>query len=79
MTTSNLIALWARKGARISDHGRMCDECAFRTGTKANLDPNNARNAADCVAYHSGTFYCHMPGRQDQKCAGYLYAMELEK
>lgn len=74
---ADLISGWARKGAKLSDHGRMCDECAFRKGSAAQSEPHNVNAAASCLAYY-GAFNCHKNGYEDagKPCAGFLYAKE---
>jgi hypothetical protein len=72
VTDAELITLWARKGAAHSNHGAMCEECAFRCGAKGNLCPSTTRDAAEAVAYETATFHCHL-GNQ-HVCTGFLYA-----
>lgn len=77
---ANLISSWARKGAKLADHGRMCDECAFRKGSVAQSEPHNVNAAASCLAYY-GAFNCHKNGYEDagKPCAGFLYAKEYRE
>lgn len=72
MSTAEIITIWARKGAAISNHGKMCGECAFRRGAKGNLDEEAVDDAACAVAYENSVFHCHL-GNQGV-CSGYLYA-----
>ncbi len=75
MNNSERLAFMAKEGAKISQHGSMCNGCAFKSGTDANLEVHNVRSAMECVAY-TGTFYCHVVSANDpiKICAGYLYA-----
>jgi hypothetical protein len=73
---ADLIAKWARNGAATGiDCGKMCDECAFRTGSAAQSEPHNVSAAATALAYE-GIFNCHINGFENagHPCAGFLYA-----
>ena len=76
---ADMIAGWAQDGAALGvDHGRMCDECAFRKGSVAQTEEHTVSAAADCIAFY-GKFNCHENGFEDagRPCAGFLYAQEF--
>lgn len=70
-----LLTLLAKRGAERSKgkHGKMCNGCAFKEGTEANND-QIVFTAADCISGCPHLFHCHE--HEDQKCVGYLYALE---
>lgn len=75
---ADMIADWARKGAELGvDHGKMCNECAFKTGSVAQAESHNVAAAANCLAYY-GQFNCHKNGFENagNPCSGFLYAKE---
>jgi len=59
-------------------HGRMCNDCACKKGSAANID-ENALNALEQMLMSGGQFNCHTPDFQDTKrpCAGFLYIKSL--
>lgn len=72
---ADIISTWAQKGATISEHGRMCNECAFRRGSVAQSEPHNVDAAANALAFY-GQFNCHVNEFEDagKPCVGFLYA-----
>lgn len=54
----------------------MCDDCAFKLGTRPNQSKVTVEDAAQAVAYEMSTFHCHL---EDHVCRGYLYAKEAFK
>ena len=58
-----------------ADCGKMCSDCAFRTGTDANNDVAATEGAISCLQW-DGMFNCHTGNFSDagQPCAGFLYA-----
>lgn len=76
---ASLLSEFARKGAKIKRHGRMCKTCAFRRGSITQKEVHNIAAAAECLAWY-GTFNCH---KDDQAgvdagtpCVGFLNAKE---
>lgn len=65
----------AIEGAKIGDLGRMCDSCAFKFNSPANLEPHNVQAAHECLAYEM-TFNCHIEPGVDKgcECTGFKYA-----
>lgn len=72
-----LIASWAQKGAQLgADCGRMCNECAFKTGSiTQRAEPHNVEAAITSLMWE-GIFNCHVDDYHDagRPCAGFLYA-----
>lgn len=87
MTPSELIASWAKKGATLGvDCGRMCDDCAFKSGTEANNDEYLMENVAyGAMQNPDAIFYCHKTSDhgilidKTKVCAGFMYAKEFWK
>ena len=75
MEESLLLTEAARKGAMKGNCGRMCNDCAFRTGSDANNDLNAVYAALDSLM-REAEFHCHTPDFKDtgRMCAGFLYA-----
>lgn len=73
---ASMLIKWAIRGAKLSKgkHGKMCTTCAFRKNTEANND-KIVFDATDCIAGSPHPFYCHE--NDNQKCIGYLNALEL--
>lgn len=73
---NEVIAMWAREGAKIANCGNMCSECAYKLNSLANLEPHNVDGAATAIL--SGIpFNCHKKGTFEnagKRCTGYLYA-----
>lgn len=65
----------AIEGAKIVNLGAMCDSCAFKFNSPANLEPDNVRAAHECIAYEM-TFNCHTKPGVDKgcECIGFKYA-----
>lgn len=68
---SNLVVA----GAKLTNLGRMCNSCAFKFDSPANLEPCNVQAAHECLAYGM-TFNCHSAPGVDKgcKCVGFKYA-----
>ncbi len=77
MDAANTISEWARKGAALGvDHGKMCNECAFKKGGLGNNEEHTVAKAIYCMAAE-GKFNCHNQGEgtdAGKPCAGWLYA-----
>lgn len=74
------LAELARKGARLGrleDRPRMCDTCAFKLNSPANMEPHNVDAAWHCLA-HEGQFNCHIVSGVDAGCVctGFRYAQQ---
>lgn len=70
----------ARKGARLGrleDRPRMCDTCAFKLNSPANLEPHNVDAAWNTLAFE-GQFNCHVVSGVDKGCVctGFRYALQ---
>lgn len=84
MLTSDAMAEWAKKGAKLGDCGRMCDDCAFKKGTSANMDPGTVENFMLWfdLTNPDAKFYCHtnLPEGvlidKTKVCAGFLYVRQ---
>lgn len=72
METSELITIWARRGAKLVSCGKMCDECAFKRGARGNQSKVSVEDAAQAVAYEMSVFHCHMGDMP--VCTGFQYA-----
>lgn len=78
VTLADRIASWAQKGAKYGDCGRMCDECAFKKGSAANVEEHNVDAAATALAWEA-TFNCHPQGGNGNAgtvCVGFQYAKQ---
>jgi hypothetical protein len=67
----------AIKGAKIKNLGKMCESCAFKKDSPANLEPHNVDGAFQTLAYY-GTFNCHKNEYEDagKVCVGFTYAKQ---
>jgi hypothetical protein len=86
MEPAKIIAEWAKKGAAKGDCGRMCSDCAFRSGTEANRNEYLIENIVYGVMQdEKATFYCHhlLPEGilidKTKVCAGFQYARQYFK
>lgn len=72
------IAEIAKKGAAIKNCGRMCDSCAFKKDSPANLEPWTVVDAAYSLD-GPHPFNCHVKPGVDAgtRCIGYLHAMQF--
>lgn len=72
-----LLADYAQKGAKLCDCGKMCNECAFKLNSPANLEEHNVDGAMSALAYE-GVFNCHINDYEDagEPCRGFLYAKQ---
>lgn len=72
-----IAARTAQKGAAIKPLGKMCETCAFKLNSPANLEEHNVQGAMDCLAW-GGTFNCHKNQYEDAGtvCVGFLYAKQ---
>ncbi len=78
---ANRLSLMAREGAKFGDCGRMCDTCAFKSGSVTQLEPANI-DAAWNVLLMGGQFNCHpndQYGDGGKACAGFLYTKQYLK
>lgn len=68
----------AKKGAKIKNLGRMCNSCAFKYNSAANLEAHNVESAWEVVAF-GGVFNCHIESGIDKgcKCIGFLHAKQF--
>jgi hypothetical protein len=73
--TNVILAKWARAGAKITDCGKMCNDCAFKIQPDIN-GYSAAVNAALQAVTWGDTFHCHTPEYTDAgvTCKGFLYA-----
>ena len=74
----NQISNLAKRGAQIKNIGKMCNTCAFKLNSDANLEPHNVESAWDCLAY-DGKFNCHIQIGVDKgcECIGFKYAKQF--
>lgn len=77
MINATILSDAAKKGAKIGNCGRMCNDCAFKSGTDANNDVA-AVEAAIYALCGGAIFHCHNPDFTDAGtvCAGYKYALQ---
>ncbi len=74
----NVLSKAAQRGAALGpDQGKMCKDCAFRSGSDANNDEDAVEAAMQCLA-GCATFNCHTKEFEDAgcRCAGFLYAAQ---
>ncbi len=66
----------AMQGAKIANLGKMCNTCAFKLDSPANLEPHNIQAAHECLAGNDMQFNCHKAPGIDKKikCKGFMYA-----
>lgn len=71
------IAFFAQNGAKHGDLGKMCNTCAFKLNSEANLEPHNVNQAFECLA-HEMQFNCHKEIGIDKgcECVGFKYAKQ---
>ena len=82
ITISNI----AKKGAKLGSCGKMCNECAFKKNSVANLESHNVEKALFILEEislkgESGhVFNCHIQGtfkKSEKQCVGFLYAKQF--
>jgi hypothetical protein len=74
---NEVIAVFAQRGAKLGNCGRMCSECAFRLGSAANLEEHNAEAALQASLLPGYKFHCHPQGKYGdagRECVGFQYA-----
>jgi len=77
---SEVIAMMAKKGAALGSCGKMCNECAFKLGSAANVEDHNAAAAIDALSNEGAVFNCHPQGgygNAGKTCVGFLYASQF--
>ena len=73
---NELLAHFAKEGAKLGDCGRMCNECAFKLNSAANLESHNVELGFLALLTGRG-FNCHPQGgygNAEKSCIGYKYA-----
>lgn len=72
------IARLASDGAKIKRQGKMCDTCAFKLNSDANMEPHNVDAAFEALAYY-GQFNCHkeIGVNKGCECIGFKHAKQL--
>ena len=73
------LAQMAQKGAKLGSCGRMCNTCAFKLNSPANLESDTVEAAFDALAWGM-QFNCHPQdtgfGDGGKLCVGYQYALQ---
>lgn len=69
------LAEYSIEGAKIQNLGKMCNTCAFKLDSDANLEPHNVDAAFECLASEN-QFNCHKAIGVDKgcECTGFKYA-----
>lgn len=77
--TNEVVALFAQRGAKLGDCGKMCSECAFKLNSPANLEEQNADAALESLSVPGAVFHCHPQGSYGDAgrvCTGFKYAKQ---
>ena len=72
MDLADHISNLAEQGERIKSYA-MCNECAFRRGIIANLEPATVDTAINALLSPSAHFVCHKS--KERLCGGYQMAI----